>query len=101
VAARRTPGTLDAMTNLVPLNRRQALDLALGCAIFGAPVLVVVGAAIWVMPRLQGPLLLRVIVGVALFIALAAIWGIIFAKLPISHVPTAHYPASLERHDRR
>jgi hypothetical protein len=73
----------------------------LGILFFGAPVCVVVGAAIWIMPHLPDSLMLRAFAGTALMFSLAAIWGIMWGRVPISYLPTPHQQRSSEKHGDR
>jgi hypothetical protein len=68
---------------------RRIQDLALGCIIFGAPVVAVVGAAVWVMPLLPN-LVVRVLAGAALLFVLAVLWGVVFTKVPLTGISVTH-----------
>ena len=73
----------------------------LGVLFFGAPVCVVVAVAIWIMPHLPDSFILRVFAGAALMVALAALWGIIWMRVPISYLPTPGRWLSPEKHGDR
>ena len=68
---------------------RRIQDLVLGCIIFGAPVVAVVGAAVWVMPLLPN-LFVRALAGAGFLFVLSALWHVVFTKMPLAAMSVTH-----------
>ena len=79
------------------LKPPRTLRLVLVYGLFAACLCVVLGAAVWIMPRLPDSLLLRTLVGVVLFGVLAYLW----AQVATSLLPEEQARRLLPKRDDR
>jgi hypothetical protein len=65
--------------------------LVVGWLVFGLPLVVMVTAAIFIMPLLPDSLPVRAVAGALLLVALSFVWGFIAMKIPLTLIPTRQY----------
>jgi hypothetical protein len=90
---RRSTLALDVMNSPPKGHHRLAL-LLVGWVVFALPLVVMVTAAILIMPRLPDSLTLRVLAGMLLLVALCFVWSFIAMRIPLSLIPTRDYFSS-------